>query len=151
MLSIIDDVLELSRIESGHVTLQESAAEVGSVFDDCLLMVQPEIEKKHQTLLKSKEILYPYVCFDTSHVTEIILNLMSNAIKYTGDGGTITCKIRQFPHPKEGWGNQKLSVADNGISMSEEFQAHIYESFTRERSSTVSGIEGTGLGLIWAL
>ena len=147
MLSIIDNVLELSRIESGHVTLQENAAEVGFIFDECLLMVQPEIDKKHQTLIKTIDITYPYIYFDTSRVSEIILNLVSNAIKYTGDGGTITCTFRQKPHPKEGWVYQELSVADNGIGMSEEFQKHIYESFARERSSTVSGIEGTGLGM----
>lgn len=147
MLSILDNVLELSRIENGRVTLEESAVDAGEFFQDCLLLVQSEADKKHQELTVSKEMEYPYLYFDTTRVTEIILNLVSNAIKYTGEGGRIQCVIRQFPGPKEGWVYQELSVTDNGIGMSEEFQKHIYESFARERSSTVSGIEGTGLGM----
>ena len=143
MLSILD----LSRIETGNVVLEESAAEAESVLDDCLHMVSAEIEKKHQTLTVSKNIIYPYIYMDISRFTEIILNLISNAIKYTGEGGTIHCSVRQLPAQKEGRCIQELSVSDNGIGMSEEFQKHIFESFTRERSSTVSGVEGTGLGM----
>ena len=77
----------------------------------------------------------------------MILNLVSNAIKYTGDGGHIRCAIRQLPSDREGWCVQELSVADNGIGMSEEFQQHIFEAFARERSSTVSGVAGSGLGM----
>lgn len=147
MLSILDNVLELSRIETGNVVLEESAAEAESVLDDCLHMVSAEIEKKHQTLTVSKNIIYPYIYMDISRFTEIILNLISNAIKYTGEGGTIRCSVRQLPAQKEGRCIQEFSVSDNGIGMSEEFQKHIFESFTRERSSTVSGVEGTGLGM----
>ena len=150
MLSILDNVLELSRIETGNVVLEESAAEAESVLDDCLHMVSAEIEKKHQTLTVSKDIIYPYIYMDISRFTEIILNLISNAIKYTGEGGTIHCSVRQLPAQKDGrciQCIQELSVSDNGIGMSEEFQKHIFESFTRERSSTVSGVEGTGLGM----
>jgi signal transduction histidine kinase/BarA-like signal transduction histidine kinase len=147
MLSILDNVLELSRIETGNVVLEESAAEAESVLDDCLHMVSAEIEKKHQTLTISKDIIYPYIYMDISRFTEIILNLISNAIKYTGEGGTIRCSVRQLPAQKDGRCIQELSVSDNGIGMSEEFQKHIFESFTRERSSTVSGVEGTGLGM----
>lgn len=147
MLSILDNVLELSRIESGNVTLEESAVDASSVLDDCLPMVQAEADKKHQTLTVSKKMEYPYLYCDTTRVTEIILNLISNAIKYTGEGGLIQCAITQSPGPEEGWVYQQMSVTDNGIGMSEEFQKHIYESFARERSSTVSGIEGTGLGM----
>ena len=136
MLSILDNVLELSRIETGN-----------AVLGDCLHMVSAEIEKKHQTLTVSKNIIYPYIYMDISRFTEIILNLISNAIKYTGEGGTIRCSVRQLPAQKEGRCIQELSVSDNGIGMSEEFQKHIFESFTRERSSTVSGVEGTGLGM----
>ena len=94
MLSILDNVLELSRIETGNVVLEESAAEAESVLDDCLHMVSAEIEKKHQTLTVSKNIIYPYIYMDISRFTEIILNLISNAIKYTGEGGTIHCSVR---------------------------------------------------------
>lgn len=147
MLSLLDNVLELSRIESGKVTIEETAVAAGSIFDDCLVMIHSEAEKKHLTIFVEKEMICPYIYFDTSRVTEIILNIISNAIKYTGDGGEIRCTIKQLPHQKEGWIYHELSVADNGIGMSEEFQTHIFESFARERSSTVSGIEGTGLGM----
>lgn len=147
MLSIIDNVLELSRIESGKVTLEETAMAAGSVFDDCLVMVEPEIKKKNQKLTVSKEIIHPYAYMDTTRITEIILNLISNSIKYTPEGGAIHCAISQKPDNRDGWFILEISVADNGIGMSEEFQKHIYESFSRERSSTASGITGSGLGM----
>ena len=147
MLSIIDNVLELSRIESGKVTLEETAVEAGSIFESCVVMVQPELERKHQTMTVEKHTPNPYLYMDTSRILEVILNLVSNAIKYTGDGGHIRCAIRQLPSDREGWCVQELSVADNGIGMSEEFQQHIFEAFARERSSTVSGVEGSGLGM----
>ena len=147
MLSIIDNVLELSRIESGKVTLEETAVEAGSIFESCVVMVQPELERKHQTMTVEKHTPNPYLYMDTSRILEVILNLVSNAIKYTGDGGHIRCTIRQLPSDREGWCVQELSVADNGIGMSEEFQQHIFEAFARERSSTVSGVEGSGLGM----
>ncbi len=147
MLSIIDNVLELSRIESGKVTIEETPVESGSIIDDCMVMIQAEIDKKKQQLTVSKEIIYPYIYVDMARTTEIILNLMSNSIKYTNDGGRIHCAISQKEDEREGWCIQELTVSDNGIGMTREFQKHIYESFTRERSSTASGIAGTGLGM----
>ena len=147
MLSIIDNVLELSRIESGKVTIEETPVAAGSIIDECKVMIQAEIDKKKQQLTVSKEIIYPYIYMDTVRITEIILNLMSNSIKYTNDGGWIHCAISQEEDEREGWCIQELTVSDNGIGMTREFQKHIYESFTRERSSTASGIAGTGLGM----
>lgn len=147
MLAIIDNVLELSRIESGKSQLEVEAIEAGSVFDTCVIMVQPELDKKNLKLTIRKDIECPYLYMDSTRVTEIVLNLISNAIKYTGEGGKIDCTITQKAHEKEGWIVQVLSIADNGIGMSEEYQEHIYESFSRERSSTASGVEGTGLGM----
>ena len=147
MLAIIDNVLEMSQIESGKKIIEESPVEAGSIFDACLTMVQPEADKKHQRITVVKEITHPYAFMDTTCITEIILNLISNSIKYTADGGKIECAIRQIDDREEGWFTHEISVSDNGIGMSEEFQAHIYESFSRERSSTTSGVEGTGLGM----
>ena len=121
--------------------------EAGSIFESCVVMVQPELERKHQTMTVEKHTPNPYLYMDTSRILEVTLNLVSNAIKYTGDGGHIRCAIRQLPSDREGWCVQELSVADNGIGMSEEFQQHIFEAFARERSSTVSGVEGSGLGM----
>ena len=147
LLSLINYVLEMARIESGKVTLEETAVEAGSIFESCVVMVQPELERKHQTMTVEKHTPNPYLYMDTSRILEVILNLVSNAIKYTGDGGHIRCAIRQLPSDREGWCVQELSVADNGIGMSEEFQQHIFEAFARERSSTVSGVAGSGLGM----
>ena len=147
LLSILNKVLELSRIESGKTTLEESAQEAGKIYDACMVMIHPELEKKGHTLTITKEIRYPYVYLDASRVTEIILNLLSNAIKYTADGGEIHCILKQYEHPDDGWIYQELSVSDNGIGMSKEFQKHIFENFARERSTTNSGIQGTGLGM----
>lgn len=147
MLAILDNVLELSRIESGKAVLEETAVEAGSVFDSCVVMVQSEIDRKHQTFTVHKDIVHPYVYLDTSNTTEIMLNLISNAIKYTGDGGKISCNIRHLPDIKDDVFTMEFSISDNGIGMSDEFQKHIYESFERERSSTLSGVDGTGLGM----
>ena len=147
MLSILDNVLEFSRIESGKMVLEETPQVAGKVFDSCMVMMNPEIEKRHHTVTVEKEIQCPYLFVDAPRVTEIILNLMSNAIKYTADGGKIHCALRQSAHPKEGWIYQQITVSDNGIGMSEEFQQHIFETFARERSSTASGVQGTGLGM----
>jgi len=147
MLSILDNILEISRIEKGQLMIEKSAVQAGKVLDECLLMVKNEIDQKQQTLIVKKEIIYPYIYFDTTCISEIILNLLSNATKYTGKGGQIECIIKQSEASKEGWINQELIIKDNGIGMSEEFQEHIYEMFSRERNSTMSGVEGTGLGM----
>ena len=147
MLSILDNILELSRIESGKTTLEETPQVAGTIFDACMVMMNPEIEKKHHTVTVEKHIQSPYIYVDATRVTEIILNILSNAIKYTADGGKIQCVLRQAPHPEEGWIYQGVSITDNGIGMSEEFQSHVFEAFARERSSTASGIQGTGLGM----
>ena len=147
MLDILDNILEISRIESGKTTLEETPQEAGTVFNACMVMMSPEVEKKHHTLNVSKEIKYPYVFFDATHITEVVMNILSNAIKYTADGGTINCSLKQLPNNNDGWIYQQLSVTDNGIGMSDEFQKHIFDTFARERSTTLSGVQGTGLGM----
>ena len=89
----------------------------------------------------------PYIYADIPHLTEICTNLVSNAVKYTGAGGTIRCNVTQKPGKKEGWCDTVITVADNGIGMSQEFQKHIFEPFERERTSTVSKVEGSGIGM----
>ena len=84
---------------------------------------------------------------DDARSSEITINILSNAVKYTGEGGNISCTLNQYPGEKEGWSVLELIIADNGIGMSEEFQKHIFESFSQERSSSDSGIEGSGLGM----
>ena len=147
LLSIIDNVLELARIENNETMLEESATNVEDMLDSCLLMFHVSLEARHQVLSTVKDIRYPYVYMDSSHVSEIILNIISNANKYTGEGGSIRCALSQKPMEKDGWCMMTIAIADSGIGMSEEFQQHIFESFTRERSSTISGVDGTGLGM----
>ena len=147
LLSIINNVLELSRIENNQAVIEEGIIHSGDSMDSCLVMMKTAAEEKHQKLTLEKNIRYPYIYIDNAHVSEIVMNIVSNAVKYTGEGGSIICTLDQLPAEKEGFCITRISVQDNGIGISEEFQKHIFESFSRERSSTVSGIDGTGLGM----
>lgn len=147
LLSIINNVLEFARIGNNKVTLVETVVKAGEGLDSCMIMFKPNVEEKHQHMSVTKHILYPYVYLDHACLSEVVLNIISNAVKYTPDGGQIRCTLNQLPGEKDGWCMTEISIADTGIGISEEFQAHIFESFSRERSSTVSGIDGTGLGM----
>lgn len=147
MLSIIDNILEIARIENNQIVLEESICNIEESFDSCIVMFNTAVQEKHQTITVHKQVANPYVYIDSSHLSEIVLNVISNAIKYTGQNGKIDCCLTQKPHEDADWCYMKISIADNGIGMSEEFQTHIFESFSREHSSTISGIEGTGLGM----
>ena len=147
MLSIIDNILEIARIENNQIVLEDSICNIEDSFDSCIVMFNTAVQEKHQTITVHKQVANPYVYIDSSHLSEIVLNVISNAIKYTGQNGKIDCCLTQKPHEDADWCYMEISIADNGIGMSEEFQAHIFESFSREHSSTISGIEGTGLGM----
>ena len=110
-------------------------------------MVQTALEEKQQHFHVTKDISYPYIYIDMTYMSEIILNILSNAIKYTAKGGTISCALRQEPGETDGWCITEIAITDTGIGISEEFQSHIFESFSQERSSSDSGIEGSGLGM----
>ena len=146
MLSIIDSILELSRIENNETVIETKITQLEESFDSCMVMFETSVKEKNQTLNIYKEILNPYIYLDTVHTSEIVLNIVSNAIKYTNENGNIDVSLIQtMTNPN--WCELKLIIKDNGIGMSQEFQKHIFESFSREKSSTVSGIEGTGLGM----
>ena len=147
LLSIINNVLELARIENDAAVLEEKVIQSGEVFDDCHVMFQTALEEKHLTMTTEKHILYPYIYIDEARVSEIYLNIISNAVKYTNEGGHIWCTLRQMPDVRDGWCVTEAVFEDDGIGMSEEFQKHLFEAFTRERSSTISGVDGTGLGM----
>ena len=119
MLSIVDNVLELSRIESGKTIVEESPVEVGSILTACQTMVQADIEKKNQHFSVTKDLIHPYVYMDNTLVTEIMLNIVSNSIKYTPEGGSISCSIRQLDDRQDGRFTQEMVVSDTGIGMSE--------------------------------
>ncbi len=146
MLSIIDSVLELSRIENNEIVISNKITNISDGFDSSIAMFEAPTQQKNQKLLVSKSIVNPYVYLDGVHVSEILLNIVSNAIKYTQYGGEIKVSITQLLVDNESC-DLMLVVEDNGIGMSKGFQKHIFESFSREKSSTVSGVEGTGLGM----
>lgn len=147
LLMLLNNVLDLARIENDKTEMEYSVSDVEKDFRNCIAMFQNQADSKGQTLTVTTQLQYPYIYADIPHLTEVCTNLVSNAVKYTGVGGTICCDITQKPGKKEGWCNMVITVADNGIGMSQEFQKHIFEPFERERTSTVSKVEGSGIGM----
>ncbi|MFV8223281.1 ATP-binding protein [Faecalibacterium hattorii] len=147
LLMLLNNVLDLARIENDKTEIEYSVSEVEKDFRNCIAMFQNQADSKGQTLTVTAHLQHPYVYADIPHLTEVCTNLVSNAVKYTGACGTIHCDITQKPGKKEGWCDTVITVADNGIGMSQEFQKHIFEPFERERTSTVSKVEGSGIGM----
>ena len=147
LLSIINNVLDMARIESGKVNVETSPCNLPRLFNDLCEVFEMPAEEKNLKHVLDVRLEHPNVLCDTTKVKEIFTNLLSNAVKYTGTGGTIRCDVAQKPGEKEGWCDTVVTVADNGIGMSQEFQQHIFEPFERERTSTVSKVEGSGIGM----
>ena len=147
LLMLLNNVLDLARIENDKTEIEYSVSDVEKDFRNCIAMFQNQADSKGQTLTVAAQLQHPYVYADIPHLTEVCTNLVSNAVKYTGACGTIHCDITQKPGKKEGWCDTVITVADNGIGMSQEFQKHIFEPFERERTSTVSKVEGSGIGM----
>ena len=147
LLMLLNNVLDLARIENDKTEMEYSVSDVEKDFRNCIAMFRNQADSKGQTLTVTTHLLHPYIYADVPHLTEVSTNLVSNAVKYTGNGGTICCDVTQRPGEKEGWCDTVITVADNGIGMSQEFQQHIFEPFERERTSTVSKVEGSGIGM----
>ena len=147
LLMLLNNVLDLARIENDKTEMEYSVSDIEKDFRNCVAMFQNQADSKGQTLMVTTQLQYPYIYADIPHLTEICTNLVSNAVKYTGAGGTIRCNVTQKSGEKEGWCDTVITVADNGIGMSQEFQKHIFEPFERERTSTVSKVEGSGIGM----
>ena len=147
LLSMLGNVLDLARIENNKVEMEYTVSNVHECFENCVIMFQQQAESKNQTLSLTEQIMYPYVYMDVPHMSEICLNIISNAIKYTNTGGRISCNVVQKSCEKEDWCNMIITITDNGIGMSEEFQKRIFETFERERNTTSSHIEGSGIGM----
>ena len=147
LLMLLNNVLDLARIENDKTEIEYSVSDIEKDFRNCIAMFQNQADSKGQTLTVTAQLQHPYVYADIPHLTEVCTNLVSNAVKYTGACGTIHCDITQKPGKKEGWCDTVITVADNGIGMSQEFQKHIFEPFERERTSTVSKVEGSGIGM----
>ena len=147
LLSLLGNVLNLARIENNKVEMEYTVSNVHENIGNCVAMFQQQTENKNQTLSVEEHIIYPYVYMDAPHVSEICLNILSNAVKYTNAGGMISCNVTQTSCEKEGWCNMVITISDNGIGMSEEFQKHIFENFERERNTTACRIDGNGIGM----
>jgi len=148
LLSLINSILDMSRIESGKAHLDESEGDIYTVFNDIEFTMQELAGSKNIDLsMLVEDITNRYVMYDKTRCERILVNLISNAIKYTNDGGWVKVRCSQIGKAENGYGLFQFTVEDNGIGMSEEFQKHVFEEFAREQNSTVSGIQGTGLGL----
>ena len=148
LLSLINDVLDMSRIESGKMTIEEAGVHLPDVIRDLCTIIQSSIDAKKQKFeVDIKGIENEDVVTDKLRLNQVLLNILSNAIKFTPEGGTIRFSVSEKPSSKEKETAFVFSIKDNGIGMSEEFQKTVFDAFTRERTSTVSGIQGTGLGM----
>ena len=148
LLSLINDVLDMSRIESGKVKIEEKAVHLPDLVHDVRSIIQPNVAAKRLSLfIDTMDIEDEDIITDPLRLNQILLNILSNAIKFTPTGGMISIRIVQKNGAPKGCVCYEFRIKDNGIGMSEEFQKHIFEEFSREESSTVSGIQGTGLGM----
>ena len=146
LLSLINDVLDMSRIESGKVKIEEKAVHLPDLVHDVRSIIQPNVAAKRLSLfIDTMDIEDEDIITDPLRLNQILLNILSNAIKFTPTGGMISIRIAQKNGAPKGCVCYEFRIKDNGIGMSEEFQKHIFEEFSREESSTVSGIQGTGL------
>ena len=148
LLSLINDVLDMSRIESGKMTLDEQPCGLSEMLGGLCSMIRPDVMKKQMELVTDTEsVRHDDIICDRLRLNQVLLNLLSNAVKYTREGGRITFRAAELPSPNEGCAVFEFTVSDNGMGMSEEFVKHIFEPFERERNTTLSGIQGTGLGM----
>ena len=148
LLSLINDILDMSRIENGKVTIDESDVHLPDIIHDLRTIIQSSVTAKQLELfIDTQDVLHEDIVTDRLRLNQILLNILSNAIKFTPNGGTISLRVIEKPSASPDKAVFEFRVKDNGIGMSEEFQKKIFEAFTREKTSTVSGIQGTGLGM----
>ena len=148
LLSLINDILDMSRIESGRIHLEETEANLSDMLHDIKTIISGQIHAKQLELYMDViDVTDEDVYCDKTRLNQVLLNLLSNAIKFTAPGGTVSVRVSQLHNAPEGKGIYEIRVRDTGIGMSQEFAERIFEPFERERTSTVSKIQGTGLGM----
>ncbi len=148
LLSLINDVLDMSRIESGKMKIEESDANLANIMHDLKTIVQADVAARHlDFFVDTVDITNENIVCDKLRLNQVLLNLLSNAVKFTEPGGYVSICITQKGKPSNGYANYEFRVKDSGIGMAPEFIEHVFEAFERERSSTVSGTQGTGLGM----
>ena len=148
LLALINEVLDMNKIESGKVELQEEAFNLADLIDNMINMTRPQLlDREHQFKVNVINVKNELVIGDSRRIQQVFVNIMSNAIKYTPNGGKISLSINERPTRAHGIGHYEFIFEDNGIGMTEEFQKHIFEPFTRSGDKNVSSIQGTGLGM----
>lgn len=148
LLSLINDILDMSRIESGKLNIEEKPCSISDIFRDMRNIIQTQMKTKQLNFfMDTLDVIDEDIFCDKLHLNQVLLNLLSNSIKFTPVGGSVSLTIKQKSGAPTGYGAYEIRVKDTGIGMSEEFAKHIFEPFERERTSTVSGIQGTGLGM----
>lgn len=147
LLDILNNVLEMSRIENKKVVIDEELEDAIKLFNTCVAVFEGEMKKKNLKLEVSCDIRHRYLYLDKTHLSEVVMNVISNSVKYTPDGGMIQIMVKELPGKTTEQCLVEISVKDTGIGMSEEFVAEIFEQFSRARNTSQSGIQGTGLGM----
>ncbi len=148
LLSLINDILDMSRIESGKMQIKDQECNISELMHNLMNIIQPQVKAKRLNMfIETFEVINEDVITDPLKLNQIFINLLGNAVKYTQMGGTISFRIEQKPAFKHGYATYIFTVEDNGIGMSQDFVSHIFEPFTREATTTKSGIQGTGLGM----
>ena len=148
LLSLINDILDMSRIESGKVRIEEAEVSLPEIMRDLKTIVQADVKAKQLSFhMDTQDVANETVLCDRLRLNQVLLNLVSNAVKYTKSGGSVSVRVIQTEMSPEGYASYQFRVKDTGIGMSKEFLAHLFEPFEREQTATVSGIQGTGLGL----
>ena len=148
LLSLINDVLDMSRIESGSVKIENNKVHLPDILEDLKTIILESVHAKQQKLLvKMQDVVHEDIITDKLRLTQVLLNIISNSVKFTPVGGTIHILVGEKASQKAGYAVYSFCIKDNGIGMSKEFQEHVFDSFARERTVTESGITGTGLGM----
>ena len=148
LLSLINDVLDMSRIESGTIKLENAEVHLPDVLHDLRTIIQGNISAKQLDLyVDTQDVRHEDIITDKLRLNQILLNIVGNAVKFTPAGGTINIRVQEKPCPRTDYATYRFTVKDNGIGMSQEFQQHVFDSFSREQTATRSGIQGTGLGM----
>ncbi|MFG6383282.1 MAG: response regulator, partial [Lachnospiraceae bacterium] len=148
LLSLINDVLDMSRIESGKIHLEEKPCHLPDILHGLRNILQADVHAKQLELyIDAVDVLDEEIYCDKLRLNQVLLNLLSNAVKYTSAGGIVSMRIKEKAGAPIGYANYEFSIKDTGIGMGKEFVSHIFEPFEREKSSTISGIQGTGLGM----
>ena len=147
LLSLINDILDMSRIESGKIHIEEDEISLVEVVHDIQNMIQPMAEENHQEFIIDTKIVNNHIFADKLRLKQVLINLLGNAVKFTPEGGKVCLEISQEEGAPRGYGVYVFKVRDTGIGIAEEFLDKVFQAFEREKTSTLSGIQGTGLGL----